>query len=371
MKKTVKNIILLIALLLMGMIQIPSNGQAAELNFAVEAIIPENQRDKTKTYFDLRVEPNSEQTIEMNLRNDTEKDVTVEPSVNTAITNINGVVEYGETKTKTDSTLPIDLKKIVTVSNEITIPAKSLVKVPLTIKMPETKFDGILSGGITIKEKADSADSEGSNQDGQGLAINNKYAYVVALLLNQTDQEVKPKLELNNVEPSQINLRNVINANLQNVESTYINSMNIDAKVTKKGAKETVYESSKKNMQMAPNSNFDYPIALEGQRLEAGDYTLTLNVDAKEDSWSFTKDFTIKSEDAKKYNQTDVTIKKNNTWIYVLVGLLLILIVGILIFFIIKQKKKKEEEERKQLLARKKKLARRKKRREQELKAKQ
>lgn len=43
---------------------------ASELNFAVEPVIPENQRDKTKTYFDLLVKPDIEQTIEINLRNE-------------------------------------------------------------------------------------------------------------------------------------------------------------------------------------------------------------------------------------------------------------------------------------------------------------
>lgn len=355
MKKNLKTIILFISVVLIGIIQFSSIGFASELNFSVEALIPDNQRDKTKTYFDLRVEPNTEQTIEINLRNDTNNEVVVEPSINTATTNLNGVVEYGETKAKQDKTLPINLKDIVTVAKEVSIPAKSSLKVPLNIKMPETKFDGIISGGITIKEKDSVTDSKGSKS--QGLAINNKYAYVVALLINQTDKEVKPKLELNEVTPAQVNARNVINANIQNITAAYVNEMSVDAKVIQKGKTKTLYENTKNSMQMAPNSNFEYPISLNGEKLEAGDYTLILNVEANEGKWSFTKNFTINGKDAKKFNQQDVSIKKDNTWIYLLASLFLILIVAYLVFIINRKRKeeKRKEEARKRALAHRKK----------------
>ncbi|XBO88701.1 DUF3324 domain-containing protein [Bacillus paranthracis] len=34
-------------------------------------------------------------------------------------------------------------------------------------------------------------------------------------------------------------------------------------------------------MQMAPNSNFNYPIQLEGQPLEAGEYRATITAESK------------------------------------------------------------------------------------------
>lgn len=361
-KRKISLIFLSMCLLLSALSQAPIIGKASELNFAVESIIPDNQRDKTKTFFDLRVAPKSEQVVELKLRNDTTKDVTVEPSVNSATTNLNGVVEYGATKAKKDSTLPIDLKEIVSVASEVTIPANQEIKLPITIKMPDRTFDGILAGGITIKEKDNSKSDSNTSSDTQGLAIQNKYAYVVALLLNQNDQPVEAKLELNDVVPSQVNARNVINANLHNVKSDYINSLDVEATITKKNESTALYTSSKKNMQMAPNSNFNYPISLNGEKLKAGKYTLKLNAQAKEGKWSFTKDFTISETDAKKYNSQDVSIKKDWTWVYILIGILLILIALFLIFFIIRRNRKKQEERRRLEAARNRKNVRRKKR---------
>lgn len=113
---------------------------------------------------------------------------------------------------------------------------------------------------------------------------------------------------------------------------------------------------------MAPNSNFNYPISLNGEKLKAGKYTLKLNAQAKEGKWSFTKDFTISETDAKKYNSQDVSIKKDWTWVYILIGILLILIALFLIFFIIRRNRKKQEERRRLEAARNRKNVRRKKR---------
>lgn len=351
MKKKLRLSVLLLTLFMIT--QHPITGLASELNFSVESIIPDNQRDKSKTYFDLRIEPNTEQTIELNLRNDTPNDVTIEPQVNSATTNLNGVVEYGQIKEKADKSLPLNLSEIVTVEKEVTIPAKQSIKLPLKIKMPDKKFDGILAGGITIKEK-DSTNKEKESKE-EGLAITNKYAYVIALLINQTDTEVIPNMVLNSVAPNQVNARNVINATLQNDQSAYINNLKIEAKITKKNKKETLYKNTQDQMQMAPNSSFNYPISLNGEKLQAGKYTVTLHATAAEGKWDFSKDFTISSEDAKKYNKKDVSIKEDNTWIYILIGIVLVLLIFITVMLLIRNKKKKEAARKRRAASRKRK----------------
>ena len=44
---------------------VPTIGTASEFNFAVNPVIPENQIDKEKTYFDLKMEPGAVQTVEV------------------------------------------------------------------------------------------------------------------------------------------------------------------------------------------------------------------------------------------------------------------------------------------------------------------
>ncbi|TFJ45501.1 cell wall anchor protein [Carnobacterium divergens] len=344
-----KKKIAFLCIIFIGVLSLIPQVNASQLKFSVEPIIPENQNDLSKTYFDLRVKPEEKQVLKVHMRNDTDKEVTVEPSVHAATTNINGVVEYGESNTKLNKTSQYNIEEIVKPAvKEVTIPANGATDLELTVEVPKDGFNGILAGGITLKEK--DTHEEKKKQEGQGLAIENKYAYVVAVVLNESETQVDSELTLEKVAPNQVNARNVINATLQNTKPKYMNQLSIDSKVTKKGDKEVLYASKKEGMQMAPNTSFDYPVSLNGEKLKAGDYTLSMTAKSMGETWKFKKDFTIKAEVAKAFNEKDVTVKKDYTWLYILIGSLLILIAIFLIWFIIRKKKKekqKREEQRK------------------------
>lgn len=354
MKKSKQLVTLILASLFLF---ISVKGMASEFNFAVNPVIPENQIDKSKTYFDLKMPPGSVQTVEVQLRNDTDKDVVIEPKIASATTNLNGVVEYGQNDIEPDETLKHNLKDLVDVAETITIPKQSQVTVPLKISMPSESFTGMISGGLTLKEKQEETSDQSEEQ---GLAIKNEYAYVVAILLRQTTDEVVPDLNLLAVEPSQVNARNVINVTLQNPTATYLNSFRLINEVTKKGQSDSLYSSDTSGMQMAPNSHFSYPISLEGQKLEAGTYVLksvaysgkndegqykVKNGDEEETylyKWEFEKEFTVAGDVARDLNRKDVTIEEDNTWLYLLIGLLLLIIAFLIVWY--RRKKKNEAE---------------------------
>jgi len=180
-----------IACMLFGWIGVEAH--ASEFNFAVTPTIPENQVDKSKTYFDLKMAPGAKQTVEIQLRNDTDEDITIENTVNSATTNLNGVVEYGQNGIKPDKTLRFNLKDYVEAPKEIILPKHSQKTLPLTITMPKDSFDGVMAGGITLKEKK--KETTTSADQSKGLAINNEYSYVVAIILQQNETKVQPDLK--------------------------------------------------------------------------------------------------------------------------------------------------------------------------------
>ncbi|WP_413480102.1 DUF916 and DUF3324 domain-containing protein [Carnobacterium maltaromaticum] len=354
-KKTTMGIILFLSL---GTI-IPQVN-ASQLKFSVEPVIPENQKNTSNSYFDLMMKPAEKQTLVVHMRNDTENEVTVLPTIHAATTNINGVVEYGESNTKLDKTSKYNIEEIVKPTvNEVKIPAKGATDLELTVDMPEEGFDGILTGGLTLKEKEEKEKNNEKSQ--QGLAIENKYAYVVAVVLQETDKKIDSELKLGTVEPSQVNARNVINAKIKNVKAKYVNQLSVDTEITKKGSHEVLYTSKKEEMQMAPNTSFAYPISLNGEELKAGDYSLKMIAKSMGETWEFKKDFTIKSEIARALNDKDVTIKKDNTWLFVLIAVLLVLFTFVVIFLILRKKKKEEQQKREKLRREKKKKALKKK----------
>lgn len=326
---------------------------ASEFNFAVTPKPSENQIDKQKTYFDLLLAPNQEETLTVDLRNDTDKEVVVEAQINSATTNGNGVVEYSDNDIKADKTLKYDIKNYVEAPKEITLKPQSAAEYKVKIHMPNEKF----AGGITFKEKTDNQTSASSDKNDKGLAIKNEYSYVVALLMRQTTENGSPDLKLQSVTPNQRNARNVIQGNLQNPNATYLNQLATKTTITKKGSSEALYTDEQSEMQMAPNSNFNLSVPLKGDRLKAGKYTMKIEAYGQQDQngsysfqakgsqkeenyryhWTMEKDFEIKADVAKKLNDSDVTIKKDYTWLYILIGIVLLLLI---ILFLVWRKKK-------------------------------
>lgn len=116
--KSIKKIVssLLVFVFLFNVFNLKAN--AAEMKFAVNAVIPENQVDKNQTYFDLKMEPGQKQTLQVQMKNDTDKEVVVETHANTAITNSNGITDYSVIDPQLDSTLKIPFSKIAKVKKK-------------------------------------------------------------------------------------------------------------------------------------------------------------------------------------------------------------------------------------------------------------
>ncbi|MDT1957043.1 DUF916 and DUF3324 domain-containing protein [Carnobacterium divergens] len=323
-------------LLLLPTIRYADTVKAAELNFNVEPVPAENQMDKTKTYFDLKTEPNMKETIKINVYNHSNQDIIVEPSVHTATTNLNGVVEYGKSLTKPNSTIPYHMEQLVKpITKELTIPKNGQNELQLQIDMPSKEFEGILAGGISIKEKK--SDQNLDSKD-KGMAVENEYVYISAIVLHGKNQNIPEKLELTNVAPNQVNYRNVIDLSLKNSTSQYINQLSIEAQVFKKGSSKSLYTSKKEKMQMAPDSNFNYPIDLKGDKLKPGQYTVKVNASSKEQTWQFSKEFNVTAKKANQLNNRDVSIKENHQWIYYLIGSILVVIALGSLFFVYKKR---------------------------------
>ncbi|RZI49393.1 WxL protein host-binding domain-containing protein [Lactococcus kimchii] len=345
----------------LGLIGFGKTTFANEFNFSVDPAIPSNQVGKS-SYFDLLLKPGQTQDLTVVLGNSTDKTVTVEQSVASATTNINGVVEYSPNAIKPDTTLKYNLVDYVKAPKEIVLKPKSTQAVTVQVTMPNESFSGVIAGGLTYAEK----DSDSANSaKNKGISIKNKYAFVVGLLMQQGATKVAPDLKLLKVAPGLVNYRNVINVGLQNPKAGYLNQMYVNAEIKGLTNKSLDYKVNKESMQMAPNSNFNYPLAIgEGKKLEAGKYRLTMTVYGQKDAekgqysmkdstgalqkfdyrWQFTQDFTITAAKAKALNAKDVTIKHEKVFPWMLViGLLILLLALFLLFFILWKRRNTRE----------------------------
>jgi len=236
--------------------------------------LPSNQVNKEASWFDIQLGAGKEQELSLDLVNSGKEQITVDLSVNPALTNSNGLIIYSPSSQQPDSSLKYNLKDFLKGPEKVDVPAASSKKVTFKLKMPEAQFDGVIAGGINFRVE---------NQAGSDSRIQSLYQYAVAVNLQESTKPVAPKLELQKIVSNQGKL----NLSFQNPAMAYMNQLMLDLSLKAKDGKVYHWQSSK--LEMAPNSNFDLTvpenmIKSAKESIPAGDYEVSLSAYAKQDS---------------------------------------------------------------------------------------
>lgn len=96
-----------------------------------------------------------------------------------------------------DPSAPFTFNEIAQLPKEIHLPKHSTKTVECQLTLPEKPFNGYVLGGLYFEQKSDEQPAHSEN----GVAINNRFSYVVGVLLSETDEPVQPELSLNEVKP--------------------------------------------------------------------------------------------------------------------------------------------------------------------------
>jgi uncharacterized protein YdhG (YjbR/CyaY superfamily) len=311
----------------------PSIVQAEEtLSFYVTPEFPESQIEESTSYFDLNLDAGETETLALKLQNASSEPIQVQVTPHTAYTNVHGVVEYGKDAQEPDNSLMYSLDELIDPSGVIELAGNETKTIAVPLHMPEELFEGFLAGGLRITEVKEEQEETISNEE--GVAIKNEFAYVVGIVVSNSRYSVQPDLDLLAVFADQLNYRNVISATIQNFTPTFVNRMAVEATVQRVGEDEVLYEASEEMMQMAPNSHFDFPISLEGDRFQNGEYVLHLKATSGEEEWTWKQTFTIDADEARALNRADVTIDASLNW-WMIGSIILILLLSGLILYLI------------------------------------
>ncbi|MCA6775460.1 DUF916 and DUF3324 domain-containing protein [Enterococcus mundtii] len=342
MKLTKKNVRYL-WLLAIFFFFLPISVQADEtaLNIYATPLFPDSQVDEGKGYYDLNLAPNQKETLRLEIGNTSAEPIRIQVTPHTTYTNVLGNVEYGKDAQEADPTLVHTLADLMESSEVIELAGNETKTVEIPLQMPEEAFEGFLAGGLRIAEQKDET---AETDEGEGVAIKNEFAYVVGVVVSNNRDSVQPELELLDVFADQLNYRNVISATLQNFTPTFVNQLAVDATVKRAGENEVLYEAKKEMMQMAPNSNFNFPISLEGDRFRSGNYILELTANSGENEWSWTREFTIEADEARKFNREDVMIDSSISWWMVGTIFLLLTVLVLLVYLILKRRNKDKKQ---------------------------
>ena len=283
----------------------PATADDGNVGYSIESHIPANQIDKRQTYFNLLMEPNQQQELTLTVRNSTDEETDIKVAVNNPVTNRNGVVDYTIEDAETDESLEVPISEIATVEEEIvTVPANGSKNVTVLLDMPEKEFDGVKLGGIYFEKVLDEEEQK------EGVQIQNKYAYVVGLMLSENETVIEPELHLKSVEPTLVNYRTAISASIQNSEPVIVKGLAVNATVLNEEGEELT-KIEKTGLSMAPNTTMDFPIDWENNEFEPGVYTVQIEAIIGEQTWEWEEKFVVEADVSEELNSEAVEPKED------------------------------------------------------------
>ena len=317
---------------------------------------------EASSIFNLLMTPGEKRTIKVVVRNDSDKAITVDDDIFTTYTNANGEVEYTSQAENYDESMKVkisDIAKVRASDLKVSVPAKSEKIVLADITLPEDIDDGALLGSWYF-DKAGQIDE---NTAGKGTSIQNKINYAIALKITVNKEVAKPEMTLTSASIGLLNYRKAFYAHLQNPLPAMITNIDYEGYVTKQGETKALYQNDLVKRKMAPNSAYKFPIFLNEGEFKAGNYTYHLKATTtdpkwEKKTWEWTKNFSIKADEAEKMNAqaiNDAKEKHNWTLCLILACLILALLFSIFIFLLIKRRKRQKENDA-ELLAQKKML---------------
>ncbi len=338
MKKTALGILRQVCsfcLLLLVFFPIVTHGEETALNFHVTPEFPESQVAGSNSYFDLNLAAGKTEKLALKVQNTSSKPIQIQITAHTAYTNVHGVVEYGKDALEPDSSLSYSLDQLIDASDVIELAGNETKTISVPLHMPKESFEGFLAGGLRISEVKEEQETTSTDE---GVAIKNEFAYIVGVVVTNSRDSVQPDLDLLDVFADQLNYRNVISARIQNYTPTFVNRLAVEATVQRVGEEDILYQASEEMMQMAPNSNFNFPISLNGDRFQSGEYLLTLKATSGEDEWEWKRTFKIEADEARALNHRDVTIAPETNWWLISGIVLLAFLLGIVLYRMIQKR---------------------------------
>lgn len=308
--------------------------------FGIQTVIPENQIDKKKSYFDLLMNPDQKQEIEVLITNAGNKVMIVDISLIDATTGNNGVIVYTQVGER-DTSAPLtttDVAKVLDNSLQINPGEEKTVRLELT--MPDKKFEGQILGGIVVKGKTT---EEETNSD-DNISIENEINYVVGLNLTMDEKQVDANLNLKKIEEKLVDHRPAVIANIQNDKPVIMTDAKIAGNIKAKGSDSVLSTVDYEGAKIAPNTNFDVVYDWGGKSISNGTYVLEMKIVCGEDVWEWKEEFEI--SDADSVNQGNLFKEKNNdNWLLTIIGILIVICIFFILFFLLKRKKRDREED--------------------------
>lgn len=315
-----------------------STAKESPVGFTVEAIIPENQVDKTKSYFYISMRPDQKQKVQVKIKSTRKEPALVSISLTNAVTGDNGTIDYGKKNPALDESLEVPLTDLVTIKEKhkkITVKNFEEKTVEFEVKTPKKKFAGVKLGAIRIM----SSDQQETNSTSTG--VTSEYGYTVAFMLTEDNKDFKhgADLKLKLVSPQVEYGQKVIAAKIQNDQPKVLKDLTMEAEITKKDQDVVLKERKMEHMSIAPNSNFNFLVQWGMGDITPGIYTMHLKAAGDDRTWQWDEDFEITGKAAQEINEESVYKVVVPRWVPVTVAILVIILITLVVYLFLRRKK--------------------------------
>lgn len=242
---------------------------ALDAGISVEPVLPGNQADPAKGYFDLIVQPGDEQELVLVVSNHSAFDVDVAVEAITASTGEDGLINYTAQPQLTEQTLQYGFAQLAEVPVErLSIPAGGSEQVSVVVHMPDEPLEGAVLGAIHIMQET--AVEEGS--------LSHQFAYAIAVKLSDGGELPAPVFELGDVFFSPQEGRAAITTHIRNTAPAVVKEASIRATLYDMDGDTHILRTAE-DIEMAPNSIFPMLVVdTLGAGLDPGDYRMEVVV---------------------------------------------------------------------------------------------
>ena len=327
MKKNKTVITFIIALMIM-VGNISTISADAYEKFSINPIIPNNQINQNVGYYDLKLEPNMKQTLELEVINQGNETMVATVLLADATTNNNASKQFSTIK-EPDTSLTTPLTSFTKVREEsVEVAPNATEIVHIDIDTDGVDFDGIRLGGITIIADTDANKEQTGSQ---GVTLNNRVAYTLGVQTRMHDNVENSNLNYIKTEIEVIDLNARFVSVIQNDQPILMNGITLNGTIRDTKTGKVVASVIKQNGSISPNTNFKVVYASEQQTIEPGTYAMDLEINHETSSWRFSDTIEVSEETSTNTNHEVINFNQNSnmfTW-------MLLSIIGIMLFIII------------------------------------
>ncbi len=291
-------------------------------NFGVAAVLPSNQINRERHYYDLVVAPGSTQTLTLAIQNTDTGTQRFKVSTNRATTSATGTIDYGQHAPAKPKTLGVDIETLLPKAKTYSLAPHTTKQIHLKLTAPKSAWTGVLLGGIRVEKLT------GTKVAGSALTVRAAETIPLQLRATKTLPPLTPKLTFSGISVHPSANGTQIGVRLTNAVPAITTGVNVHASVYRAHVKKASLQKDANDLKFAPNSEMTLPLSAEPSTLAAGKYRLAVTATKGDQHWHWRKSFTIKSAVTKTKQTATKTAPARATPLWV--GGLLIAIVAVL-----------------------------------------